>query len=141
MMEALSSIFSVEAATATRRYSVIISLLAVLVARRLWRARGRRTRTLPPCEERVLILGASGGIGRAIAHEYAARGARVCAVGRRERELAAVADECAALLPSATGLTAKEGGRGEHGDVFASRGDFASAEDMGALRDELQRSE
>ena len=33
--------------------------------------------------ERVLILGASSGIGRSAARQYAARGTRVCVIGRR----------------------------------------------------------
>ena len=45
-------------------------------------------------QERVVILGASSGIGRCIALEYAARGARVCVVARREKELTNVCEEC-----------------------------------------------
>ena len=35
----------------------------------------------------MLVLGASSGIGRAIANFYAARRARVCVVGRRKDKL------------------------------------------------------
>ena len=135
-MDTLSSIFSVEAARKSPSVVTIAALAtALLVAHRAWHTRRRRTRTLPPNEERVLVLGASSGIGQAIAHEYAARGARVCVVGRRERELDAVADECRALCPNATG------GPQLTDDIFAFRGDFTRAEDMVALREDLQKRE
>src|SRR5262245_18157053 len=41
---------------------------------------------------RVIITGASGGIGRALAREFAGRGARLVLNARRAQELAAVAD-------------------------------------------------
>ncbi|KAF8988092.1 hypothetical protein BDQ17DRAFT_1374374 [Cyathus striatus] len=44
--------------------------------------------------ERVVILGASSGIGRSIAHLYAERGAHVFIVGRREYQVNEVVDEC-----------------------------------------------
>jgi short-subunit dehydrogenase len=46
---------------------------------------------------RVLVTGASSGVGRAIAIELARRGGRVLATGRRGERLAAVADEAAGL--------------------------------------------
>lgn len=51
----------------------------------------------------VLVTGASSGIGRALAVEYARRGAHVMVVARREAELAALADAIAST-----------GGRAEH---------------------------
>lgn len=43
--------------------------------------------------ERVLILGASSGVGHAIARRYAQRGARVCVVARRADKIKALQDE------------------------------------------------
>src|SRR5690348_12056150 len=42
---------------------------------------------------RVLVTGASSGIGEAIARDLGARGARVAVLARRERELAQLAGE------------------------------------------------
>ncbi|KAG8930227.1 hypothetical protein FRC02_004486 [Tulasnella sp. 418] len=56
-----------------------------------------RTDVIPKHKERVVILGASSGIGRAIAHQYASREAAVVIVGRRETMLEEVRAECDAL--------------------------------------------
>jgi hypothetical protein len=54
-----------------------------------------RQQAIPPYRERVLILGASSGVGKEIALKYAGRGCRYIAlVGRREQELNEVAKEC-----------------------------------------------
>ncbi|GAB3016372.1 3-oxoacyl-ACP reductase [Nocardioides flavus (ex Wang et al. 2016)] len=50
----------------------------------------------------ALVLGSTGGLGRASAEALAAEGARVVVVGRR----AEVVDEVAGSLPSATGVVA-----------------------------------
>lgn len=50
----------------------------------LVRNRSRRRRL---AGERVLVLGASSGLGRSLALRYARRGARVCAVARRADKL------------------------------------------------------
>ncbi|KAI1797318.1 NAD(P)-binding protein [Ganoderma leucocontextum] len=121
---------------AQRTYPIAISLTVLYVAHRLWRLRRRRSRTVPRSQERVLVIGASGGIGRSIAHEYATAGARVCVVGRRDRELNAVADECASLLPRAA-VSGADGERGSS-DTFAVVADFTEAEDMVALRKKLE---
>ncbi|KAI8959386.1 NAD(P)-binding protein [Daldinia sp. FL1419] len=47
-----------------------------------------------PTKERVMVIGASSGLGCAIAKRYAARGARVCLVARREEQLSKLAQEC-----------------------------------------------
>lgn len=53
--------------------------------------------------QNVLVTGATGGIGRAIAHEMASRGCRLTVTGRREPELRRLAG---LLGPSARALTA-----------------------------------
>lgn len=50
--------------------------------------RTRKHRHLQPSAERVLVLGASSGLGRAIALQYARRSARVCVVARSAAKLA-----------------------------------------------------
>lgn len=68
------------------------------------------------------------GIGRAIACQYAQRGARVCIVGRRQDALDAVKSECQALHSSVNGDS-----------VLAVRADFADARDMIQVRDALAK--
>lgn len=120
-----------------RAYPIAISLTVLYVAHRLWRLSKRRSRTVPRSQERVLVIGASSGIGRSMAHEYAAAGARVCVVGRRERELNAVADECASLHPRPA-VGGPGGDRGSGGDTLAVVADFTNPEDMVALRKKLE---
>lgn len=74
--------------------AVILILIVLYLLYRLVRSRSSRTRKILPTQERVLILGASSGIGRSIAHVYARRGARVCVVGRREPKVEEVVQEC-----------------------------------------------
>ncbi|KAI5860928.1 NAD(P)-binding protein [Durotheca rogersii] len=75
----------------------VTAVAALFLAQRVvWAGSPRRLRTIPPAEERVLILGASSGLGRTIAKRYAARGARVCVVARRADRLSQLADECGA---------------------------------------------
>ncbi|KAG9223501.1 hypothetical protein CCMSSC00406_0006993 [Pleurotus cornucopiae] len=71
-------------------------------------------------DERVLVIGASSGIGRSIAHEYAARGANVCVAGRRAELLKKVLEECDAL--------------GEQGKSTHMAADFTNVEDLVRLR-------
>ncbi|KAJ8121241.1 hypothetical protein ONZ43_g2262 [Nemania bipapillata] len=78
----------------------------VFVLRHIIKARNYRSKRVQPIEERVLILGASSGLGRTLARQYAARGARVCAVARRSERLAIVAQECGnRCLPFVADLT------------------------------------
>ncbi|KAI1137641.1 NAD(P)-binding protein [Hypoxylon sp. FL0543] len=77
-----------------------------------------RQQRIQPAEERVLVIGASSGLGRAVAKQYAARSARVCIVARRAEQLSQLAEEC--------------GGR-----CFYVVADFSDAEDMVRVRQEI----
>ena len=95
----------------------------------------RRSSELPYSKERVLILGASSGVGRALAIQYAALGARVCIVARREDVLAKVADEC--KRSRAEGLKAKAP---EDADsiIISVRADFTVVDDVLAVRAKVE---
>ncbi|KAI8955987.1 short-chain dehydrogenase [Xylaria longipes] len=81
-------------------------LAAVFVLRRIIKKKKYRSRRVQPTEERVLILGASSGLGRTLAKQYAARGAQVCAVARRSEPLAELAQECGGrCLPFVADIT------------------------------------
>lgn len=67
------------------RYSLAGALIAIAIPSFTFLVRQRQTRHLP--DERVLVLGASSGLGRALALNYIRRGARVCAVARRADKL------------------------------------------------------
>lgn len=78
----------------------VITLLAITsfaITRFTNNRKPTRTRTIPPHNERVLILGASSGLGATLAKIYAARGAAVCLVGRRKDKLEEVEAECRKL--------------------------------------------
>ncbi|KAI8634046.1 short chain dehydrogenase [Xylariaceae sp. FL1651] len=75
--------------------STATALAALFVFYRILKARRpERSNRIRPSEERVVILGASSGLGRTLTRKYAARGARVCAVARRKEQLAQLAQEC-----------------------------------------------
>ncbi|KAL0932547.1 short-chain dehydrogenase reductase sdr [Colletotrichum truncatum] len=97
-----------------------LTVLVVLIAQRKLAAQSRRRdRRLAPTDERVLILGASSGVGRAVAKQYAARGARICVVARRAEEIATLATEC-----------------GEK--CMWHVADFSKVDDLVSLRDRLE---
>ncbi|KAK1561680.1 short chain dehydrogenase [Colletotrichum navitas] len=78
-------------------YAIYLALaaLAVLATRQNLAAQSRRRRRLhQQSNERVLILGASSGVGRAVAKQYASRGAQVCVVARRVEDIAALSEDC-----------------------------------------------
>ncbi|KAH8829538.1 hypothetical protein DL96DRAFT_1668926 [Flagelloscypha sp. PMI_526] len=83
----------------------------------------RRRRLVPRINERVLVIGASSGVGETLAKEYGSRGSRIAIVGRRANELERVAAECRARSPQAL--------------VLAFAADFANAEDMVNVRSKL----
>lgn len=88
----------------------------------------KRTQVISPVDERVLIIGASSGVGRATAISYAKRGARVAVVARRESLLEEVKGECVRAGSAEDRLLA----------VVA---DFTSEVDMEKVRDALQQGE
>ncbi|OBZ72323.1 11-beta-hydroxysteroid dehydrogenase-like 2 [Grifola frondosa] len=126
------------ALSSRRPSSLIGTLLAclaiILLSRRLIRLRHSRSLKVPYNQERVVILGASGGIGRAIAHKYAARGARVCVIGRREVELAKVVEECRAFHLSHNTGAIRAGGS----TIFSVAADFTNVEDMVHIRSTVE---
>ncbi|KAJ7447569.1 hypothetical protein B0H11DRAFT_365760 [Mycena galericulata] len=86
----------------------------------------KRSSRLPRKNERVLILGASSGIGRSLALEYAKLGAKgVCVVGRRADKISEVVAECNAI-------------KGSNTEVLGIAGDFAEAGDMVNLRTQVE---
>jgi len=101
--------------------SLLAILPVALLVHYLVRARRSRTRKISPTQERVLILGASSGIGRSIAHKYAKRGARICIVARRAAKVEEVVHECHA-----------EKGRAD--EILGCVADFTNVEDMIRVR-------
>ncbi len=74
------------------RDRILLSAVGGALLLWLWR---RRQAPLDLADSVVLITGASSGIGRAAAHAFAAQGARVVLVARREAVLRAVQEELA----------------------------------------------
>lgn len=109
----------------------IAALPMLAIIRRILK-RPQRPAKLPFTDERVVVLGATSGIGRAIAQEYATRGASVCIVGRRATELEIVAEECR-VLSEATPLSTKSK------RILAVKADFTNPEEMDSLRATLKR--
>ncbi|KAI0763301.1 NAD-P-binding protein [Trametes elegans] len=102
----------------------------------MWPSKSRRSDRLPHSEERVVIIGASSGIGRALAHKYASAGARLCIVARREAELAKVGDECQALAAQSRRLSTGEGTTRHH--IVTVQADFTTIDDMLTLRQRVK---
>ncbi|KAI2642259.1 short chain dehydrogenase [Xylaria nigripes] len=98
----------------------VAALAAIFFLRRILKAQRHRFQRIRPDGERVLILGASSGLGRTLTKQYAARGARVCAVARRSEPLIQLAKEC-----------------GNQYVPFVA--DFTEPADMARLRAELLR--
>ena len=118
-------------ATAAITLGVFVPLWAILNG--FSKRRELRPAVVPPRAERVLILGASSGIGRTLAHRYAERGARVCAVARRGAELEVVRSECEAL---ATPVSSSESE-----PVVIICADASRAEDLITIREIIGESE
>lgn len=77
---------------ATSAYSLAGAALAVALPAAYLLTRSSSKRHLP--QERVLILGASSGVGQAIARKYAQRDARICLVARSAGKLESLQKEC-----------------------------------------------
>ena len=88
---------------------------------------------VPKLGERVVVLGASSGIGRSIARQYAERGARVCIVGRREALVNEVVAECQRVRNILSSDTKQE-------DIFGVAADFANVDDMIRTRTVVEAS-
>lgn len=94
-----------------------------------------RQRNVPPKDERVVIFGASSGIGRSLALEYARRGAHICIVARRQRELEVLKEEITNIYPSGSGT------KGEtENNILIVVADASKAEDVLRVRDEVNTS-
>ncbi|KAI0401201.1 short chain dehydrogenase [Xylaria palmicola] len=72
----------------------ISALAAVFILHRVLKKPNDRPERIQAADERVLVLGASSGLGRTLVKQYAARGAKVCAVARRNDPLLELAQEC-----------------------------------------------
>lgn len=107
----------------TSTYSLAGAAIAVATLY-LWRQRSQK-RHVP--DERVLILGASSGVGHAVARQYAKRGgARICVVARRADKIKALEAECGG-----------GGGGGGEQRCLGLVADMTVVEDMVRVRDEI----
>ncbi|GJE92116.1 NAD(P)-binding protein [Phanerochaete sordida] len=130
---------SLSTLTASKYSGLLIALVVtVLALRRRWNP--KRLSVLPKHQERVVILGATSGIGRVLAQQYAKRGARVCVVGRRAELLAEVKTECCILRdPSIERSSILPASHVAQNDaIFAVQADLTAPEDaihtVGLLR-------
>ncbi|KAG6916969.1 hypothetical protein DXG01_004397 [Tephrocybe rancida] len=114
----------------SRQGLAILALAPIILTLRRYylRSLARRTLKVLKVDERVLILGASSGIGQSIARQYAERGARVCVVGRRADKIEEVVNECRVNSPL-----------NSPSRIFGVTADFADVGDMVRLRERLQR--
>jgi hypothetical protein len=106
-------------------WSSVAIIPTLLLLHTLLKKRGTRTRQISPSTERVLILGASSGIGKEIALKYARRGARLCIVARRKEVLESVVQECLAGASPATAI--------------AMAADFTNTDDLIDIRNTIER--
>ncbi|KAF8959804.1 hypothetical protein BDZ97DRAFT_1666623 [Flammula alnicola] len=117
-----------------RSGSLSLALIPLLIALYRVSKKPRRFLKVPKSKERVLVLGASSGIGRSVARQYAARGARVCVVGRRESLLKEVERECWSARAQATAGLAEASQQ----DIFGVAADFANVDDMVRVRSAIE---
>jgi short-subunit dehydrogenase len=113
------------------RSLILVILPVVFTLHRLLRRKPRLYK-IPANAERVLILGASSGVGRSVAHLYAGRGARVCVVGRRAGKLDEVVKECREKYLSS---------KGAQTNIVGVVADFSNVDDMVRVRGKLETGE
>lgn len=118
MLRQLLMLLRLIRAAASGSISVAVVSFLYTAYRNLYKKYQRYSK-VPKLGERVLVLGASSGIGRSIARQYAERGARVCIVGRREALVDEVVAECRNIS-----LNKQEN------DIFGVAADFANVDDM-----------
>jgi short-subunit dehydrogenase len=107
-----------------RTYFLLALALAPIVT--FLRRRSRRSFKLPRQNERILIIGASSGVGRTLAQQYAKLGVKgVCVVGRRADKIAEVVAECNTF-------------KGSNTEIIGITGDFAEVDDMVRIRNQLE---
>lgn len=137
--------------TAFTLIAVLIPL-PILIGFYRW-ARPRQS-LVPPYKERVLILGATSGVGKEIALAYAHRGCRnIALVGRRQKELDQAVIECIErkklgeeweMSQEAPGWEEQPGQASENrakGGILALQGDCTNAEDLIRIREDCRGSE
>jgi NADPH:quinone reductase-like Zn-dependent oxidoreductase len=107
-------------------WSSVAVVPALFLLYALLKKRATRTRQIALASERVLVLGASSGIGKEIALKYARRGAHLCIVARRKEVLASVLQECQAV-------------NGGSASVIAVAADFSNVDDLVNVRDAIER--
>jgi len=110
--------------TASITFGVLFLVGVIFRVNSFSKRRSHRPEVIAPVTERVLVLGASAGIGRALAHQYAERGAKVCVVARKSTELEVVRSECDVRAPAPD-------------SVLNICADITSAEDLVTIREAI----
>jgi NAD(P)-dependent dehydrogenase (short-subunit alcohol dehydrogenase family) len=110
--------------------SALSGLAIIVVGGKVISSRSLRSRRLPPKDERVLVIGATSGVGRNIAVLCARRGARVCVVGRRK----ALLDELQLELNTTSTANNSSGQKS-----LGVAADMTRPEDLVAVRETLEK--
>lgn len=124
----------------------LLTPLPILFAFYKW-SRPRQA-TIPPYRERVLILGASSGVGKEIALAYATRGCRnIALVARRQKDLEIVVKECKEKKKSGEEWEMSQEAPGwqeqsdekTKGGIISLPGDCTSPEDLIRIREACRK--